>query len=110
MVKPLEDARDLSRLAYGFMASKALFCALHLDVFSRLDARSQTGGELAAATGVAEHRMQTLEASGAAGGLARQDCREATSPENASTRALTSSGGSSKGRWACPSSVTNGRP
>jgi hypothetical protein len=31
MVKPLEDARDISRLAYGFMASKALFSALHAD-------------------------------------------------------------------------------
>jgi len=69
MVKPLEDVRELSRLAYGFMASKALFSALHLDVFSRLEERSQTGRELAAETGVAEHRMQTLLSALASVGL-----------------------------------------
>ena len=69
MVKPLEDVRELSRLAYGFMASKALFSALQLDVFSRLEERSQTGRELAAETGVAEHRMQTLLSALASVGL-----------------------------------------
>ncbi len=60
MVKPIEDVREISRIAYGFMASKALFAALHLDLFSRLDKRPQTARELAADVGVAEPRMQTL--------------------------------------------------
>jgi O-methyltransferase domain/Dimerisation domain len=60
MVKPIEDVRDISRIAYGFIASKALFSALHLDVFSRLEKRPQTARELATDAGVAEPRMQTL--------------------------------------------------
>ena len=28
MVKPIEDVRAISRIAYGFIASKALFVAL----------------------------------------------------------------------------------
>jgi hypothetical protein len=32
-VEPLTDVRDISRIAYGFMASKALFAALNLDLF-----------------------------------------------------------------------------
>ena len=60
MVKPIEDLREISRIAYGFMASKALFSALQLDVFSRLEKRPQTERELAADAGVAEPRTQTL--------------------------------------------------
>lgn len=36
MLAPVEDARAISRIAVGFMASKALFAALNLDLFSRL--------------------------------------------------------------------------
>lgn len=60
MVEPIEDVRDVSRIAYGFMASKALFAALHLDLFTRLQGPGKTARELAAETDVAEHRMQTL--------------------------------------------------
>ena len=35
-MEPLTDVRDISRIAYGFIASKALFAALELDLFSRL--------------------------------------------------------------------------
>jgi hypothetical protein len=35
---PLEDVRDISKLAYGFMALKALFVALEIDVFGSLAA------------------------------------------------------------------------
>jgi hypothetical protein len=42
-VEPLTDVRDISRIAYGFIASKALFAALELDLFSRLlEPKSQT--------------------------------------------------------------------
>jgi hypothetical protein len=30
---PLENVRDISQIAYGFMASKVLFAALDLDLF-----------------------------------------------------------------------------
>ena len=35
-VKPLDDVRQISALTYGFIASKALFAALDLDLFSRI--------------------------------------------------------------------------
>jgi ubiquinone/menaquinone biosynthesis C-methylase UbiE len=73
MAKPIEDVREISRIAYGFMASKALFAALHLDVFTRMDARPQTTAELAADTGVAEARMQTLVSALAGLGLVVAD-------------------------------------
>ncbi len=31
-----ETAEDVSRIAFGFMASKALFAGLHIDVFTLL--------------------------------------------------------------------------
>lgn len=56
---PLVDVRDLSRLAYGFMASKVLFAALNLDLFSQLT-QPRTLDELAEATGVAPNRLTTM--------------------------------------------------
>ena len=35
-IKPIEDVRDISAIAYGFMASKALFAALDFDLFTRI--------------------------------------------------------------------------
>ena len=35
--KPIEDVRDISAITYGFMASKALFTALDLDMFTHID-------------------------------------------------------------------------
>ena len=40
---PLDDVRDISKLAYGFMASKALFVALEIDVFGSLAAAPKKG-------------------------------------------------------------------
>jgi hypothetical protein len=34
-MKPIETVRDISALTYGFIASKALFAALELDLASR---------------------------------------------------------------------------
>jgi hypothetical protein len=39
---PLDDVRDISKLAYGFMASKTLFVALELDVFGHLAGGAKT--------------------------------------------------------------------
>jgi SAM-dependent methyltransferase len=57
VAEPLGDVRDISRIAYGFMASKILFAALDLDLFSRLAARPKTLTDLAADTGLAPDRL-----------------------------------------------------
>lgn len=56
----LEDVREISRLAYGFMGSKALFSALNLDIFSRLAATSKGLVSFSNETGIAAHRLETL--------------------------------------------------
>lgn len=59
-VQPATDVRDISRIAYAFMASKALFAALNLDVFTRLAGTVKDLATLARETGVAPHRLDTL--------------------------------------------------
>lgn len=56
----LTERRELSAIAYGFIGSKALFAALELDLFTRLDAGRATTEQLCACTGVARNRLQTL--------------------------------------------------
>lgn len=53
-VRPASDRRALSTVAYGFIASKALFAALELDLFTVLAAGQRTPDALAPRTGVAE--------------------------------------------------------
>lgn len=36
MAESITDVREIARIACGFMASKALFCALDPDLFTRL--------------------------------------------------------------------------
>jgi ubiquinone/menaquinone biosynthesis C-methylase UbiE len=69
---PLTDVRDISRLAYGFMASKALFAALNLDLFTRLVEPTPLD-ELAQQTGVAVNRLKTLLATLTSIGLVVRD-------------------------------------
>ena len=57
---PIDDVREISRLAYGFMGSKALFAALELDLFTLLAAGPKTAEELAGETGIARQRLVTL--------------------------------------------------
>jgi cyclopropane fatty-acyl-phospholipid synthase-like methyltransferase len=57
---PVEDVREISKIGYGFMASKALFVALDLELFGRLAAGPKALAELAQETGIAEHRLRTL--------------------------------------------------
>lgn len=59
-MKPIQSTEDISELAFGFMASKALFAALHVDVFGALSDGPRTLADLAATTKVPERRMQTL--------------------------------------------------
>jgi hypothetical protein len=57
---PLTDVREISRIAYGFIGSKALFAALNLDLFRHLAGRVRTAAELADDTRVAANRLRTL--------------------------------------------------
>lgn len=57
---PLTDVRQISSIAYGFIASKTLFAALNVDLFSRLSPHAKTLGELAGEIEIPPHRLLTL--------------------------------------------------
>lgn len=56
----VETAEDVSQLAFGFMASKALFAALHVDVFTVLADGPKTSADIAKKTGIPTNRITTL--------------------------------------------------
>ncbi len=70
---PIEDVRDISRIAYGFMASKALFAALNLNIFGRLSDRSKNLDTLVEETGLAANRLATLMTTCVSLGLLAKD-------------------------------------
>jgi hypothetical protein len=59
-MKPIEDVRDISALTYGFIASKALFAALELDLFTKIARGTDTLDGIVRSTGTAANRMRTL--------------------------------------------------
>lgn len=59
-MEPVSDVRDITRIAYGFKASKALFVAVELDLFSSLAGSGKSLTSLAGETGIAENRLETL--------------------------------------------------
>ncbi len=69
---PLTDVRQISSIAYGFIASKTLFAALNLDLFSRLSPGGKTITELAGEMGIPQHRLLTLLTACASLGLISQ--------------------------------------
>ena len=69
----IETAEDVSNIAFGFMASKALFAGLHLDVFSHLGDGPKSNKELAEKTGVPLNRVNTLMTALASVGLVEGD-------------------------------------
>jgi 2-hydroxy-4-(methylsulfanyl)butanoate S-methyltransferase len=71
-VEPLTDVRDISRIAYGFIASKALFAALELDLFGRL-IEPKSLDALARESGIPARRVKTLLATLTALGLIVRD-------------------------------------
>lgn len=73
MPDPLTDVRQISHVAYGFFASKALFGALNVELFRHLAQGPQSVAALARATGVAENRLATLLAALASSGLVTQE-------------------------------------
>lgn len=60
MAEPLASVRDISRIAYGFMASKVLFAALDLDLFGLLAAGPKSAKTLGDATGLLPGRLEIL--------------------------------------------------
>jgi hypothetical protein len=59
-MRPIDDVRDISRIAYGFIASKAFFAALEFNVFGELKGTAKPLEALAKATGVSPPRLKTL--------------------------------------------------
>jgi len=59
-MRPVTDVREISSIGYGFMASKALFTALDLDIFTRLSGRPQTLGGLAQEADLRPNQLLTL--------------------------------------------------
>ena len=46
-MEPIKDAEQISNIAFGFMASKALFVALHCEIFTNLSEGAKTAKMLA---------------------------------------------------------------
>ena len=59
-IKLAETAEDVSRVAVVFMASKALFAGLHVDVFTLLAEGPKTVAEISKKTDVPVNRITTL--------------------------------------------------
>ncbi len=57
---PLTDVREISRIAYGFMASRALFASLNLELFQHIEEGATTDAALAQKTGATENGIATL--------------------------------------------------
>jgi ubiquinone/menaquinone biosynthesis C-methylase UbiE len=57
---PLSNVRQISNIAYGFIASKTLFAALNLDLFGHLSPQGKTLAALAGELEIPEHRLLTL--------------------------------------------------
>ena len=82
--KPIEDVRDISAITYGFMASKALFTALDLDLFTHIERGAGNLIGLAKATGVSENLLLTLlTALKSLGLIVEHDGRFANAPATA---------------------------
>lgn len=70
---PLTDVRQISRIAYGYMASQALFSALEFGLFTSLSGLSKSLETLAGDTGIAANRLESLLAALVSLGLLVKD-------------------------------------
>jgi hypothetical protein len=59
-MRPIENVREISALIYGFIASKALFAAVELDLFTKIASGADTLSGIARASGIAPNRARTL--------------------------------------------------
>ena len=92
-MKPMEDVSDLFQIAFGYMASKALFTAVSIGVFDVLDSSSKSLAEIQKTIGGEPEAVKTLIAALTAIGLiARKDEMFSNSP--VAQLPLTKSGGS----------------
>jgi ubiquinone/menaquinone biosynthesis C-methylase UbiE len=87
-MEPLTDVRQISRIAYGFFASKALFAALNLNIFGHLAAGRTRLDSLADTTGVAANRLATLLSALASVGLVARGDDESWTNAPAAARYL----------------------
>ncbi|MFT5486059.1 MAG: ubiquinone/menaquinone biosynthesis C-methylase UbiE [Paracoccaceae bacterium] len=69
----VESAEDVSHIAFGFMASKALFAALHIDVFTKLAGGAKSSMEIAEEAGIPINRVTTLMTALTSVGLVDRD-------------------------------------
>lgn len=69
----VESAEDVSHIAFGFMASKALFAALHIDVFTQLAGGAKSSKEIAEEAGIPMNRVTTLMTALTSVGLVDRD-------------------------------------
>ncbi len=69
----VQTAEDVSQLAFGFMASKALFAGLHVDVFTVLADGPKTAVEIAKETETPSNRITTLMTALTSVGLVERD-------------------------------------
>ncbi|GAA0775281.1 methyltransferase domain-containing protein [Roseibium denhamense] len=72
-VKPLETAESISDIAFAFMGSKALFSALHVDLFSVLSETTMNPEKVAEKCGLHVDRATTLLTALTALGLVEKD-------------------------------------
>jgi precorrin-6B methylase 2 len=59
-MKAITDVRDISRIAYAFMASRALFAGLELDLFTRLSGQPKSISLLASEGRTSPNHLRTL--------------------------------------------------
>lgn len=77
----METSEELSMAAFGFMASKALFAGLHIDLFTKLSGGAKTIDEISAETKVPRNRVMTLvTALSSIGAVSFSDGKVANSP------------------------------
>ncbi|CAN0262730.1 unnamed protein product [Discosporangium mesarthrocarpum] len=69
----VESAEDVSHIAFGFMASKALFAALHIDVFTQLADGAKSSKDIAEDAGIPMNRVTTLMTALTSVGLVDRD-------------------------------------
>jgi len=60
VTEPITDVRAISRIAYAFMGSKALFAALDLNLFDLMSDEPQSTQSLSDLTTIAPNRLSTL--------------------------------------------------
>lgn len=59
-MKQIQNAEEISNIAFGFMASKALFVALHCNLFTLLSKKPLSSIKLAELVKVPENRISTI--------------------------------------------------